>query len=668
MKPRCYKLITKLLLFNLLPITAANIYAQNRVCDSIVHLPVSRAHVDLLLEQTIYKKELKEYALKALEWSEEVTYPDGLMHSLDQIGVMERNMSHFAEALYYHNRCLAIAEIQQAEHWLMRSYINMGVVYRRIDQYETALTYFLKAFSLAKKMKNEREIASCLGNIGTLYLSLNKFDEAMESFRNTLYKAIEQNNYQGLAISYGSMGKVYEHWNQLDSAQYCYEQNLFYSKGWNDDNGIAISYNSLGNVAKKRGDWQKALEYYDNALEISIKIDDRNYIVPHYASKGDVYLHLGNMELAEKNYLQSFRMAQEAGLKTGMIAALGGLSNVYAQQSRYKEALRATKEQSNLKDSVLNEENLRRIEFLKISFEVEQKEAQIERQQHLISKQNLQRSLLAGGVALSVLILVLLWYLLHLRNRRNLALTERNDILLEMNTTKDKFFSIISHDLKNPALAQRDALLLLVKNAQTWDADTLTEYYHELLKSAEGEVELVYHLLNWAQLQTGRMSYNPTTFNLLARLGPDLSLIRKMAESKQITFHTHIPEDLFITADSDMITTVIRNLLTNSIKFTPSLGTVSLHITPTHSSDLFRTGAFRQAQCDHTPPAHIISIQDTGTGIPPDHLRTLFSLDRPKGTYTGLGLIVCKDLLEKHGTTLHVQSEVGKGSTFWFTI
>ena len=178
-------------------------------------------------------------------------------------------------------------------------------------------------------------------------------------------------------------------------------------------------------------------------------------------------------------------------------------------------------------------------------------------------------------------------------------------------------------------------------------------------------MELIYHLLNWAQLQTGRMSYTPSTFNLLARLLPDLSLIRKMADNKQITFHSNIPDDLFLTADSDMITTTIRNLLTNAIKFTSTPGEVSLSIEPS-------TGAFRQAQCDHTPLAHKISISDTGTGIPPAQLRTLFSLDRPKGMATdhntGLGLIVCKELLEKHGTTLHVQSEVGKGSTFWFTI
>ena len=367
---------TTLLVFCLI-LWSISIMAQNRVCDSILKLSISRQRIDLLLEQTIYKKELKDYARQALEWSEKTDYVEGIMYSLDQLGVMERNDSQYAEALACHNRCLAFAESEQAEYWMLRSYNNLGVVYRRIDEYETALQHFLRAFPLAEKLKSDKEIASCLGNIGSLYLSLNKLDEAMDYFRLSLNKAIEQNNYQGLAISYGLMGRVYENRNRLDSAKYCYEQNLFYSKGWNDNNGIAISYNSLGNVAKRRNDWKKALDYYKKALEISLKVGDRNYIAPNYANLAECYLQLGNMENAEKNYRQSLQIAQDAGMKRSMADAFAGLSNTYERQNRSIEALHAARQQMVLKDSILNEENLRRIEFLKISFDVQQKEQTI---------------------------------------------------------------------------------------------------------------------------------------------------------------------------------------------------------------------------------------------------------------------------------------------------
>ena len=210
----------------------------------------------------------------------------------------------------------------------------------------------------------------------------------------------------------------------------------------------------------------------------------------------------------------------------------------------------------------------------------------------MIKNQNLQRGLLAGGIVFAVAILFLLGYLLRLRNRRNQALTdlnialsertealsernsaltERNDALAEMNTTKEKFFSIISHDLKNPALAQRDALQLLVDNADLWNADTIKRYYHRLLNSADEQVELLYHLLNWAQVQTGRMEYTPSPLDLTAYLRSDLSLIRTMAEKKNIAFVVNIPPNAIVTADRNILATVVRNLLTNAVKFTPAV-------------------------------------------------------------------------------------------------
>ena len=401
-------------------IVCANTDIRNSVCDSILTLPVSQQNIDRMLEQTIYKKELKHYVEKALKLSESIDYIEGIMYALDQLGVMERNNSRFAEALIYHNRCLALARLHNADYWILRSYINLGVVYRRIDEYETALQYFLNAFPLAEKLKNEKEIASCLGNIGTLYLSLNKLDDAMNYFRKSLEKAYEQNNYQGLAISYGSIGRVYENRNMLDSAQYCYERNLFFSKEWNDDNGIAISYKSMGNVAKKRGDLKKALEYYKKALNINLRIGDRNNIAPNYANLAEVYLLLGDMADAEKNYQRSLQIAQEAGMKKTMVEALGGLSKIYEKQNRNAEALQTLRRQIALKDSVLNEENLRRIEFMKISFDVQQKEQTITalEARHQVDKLKNRQKHIALLISIGLFLASLLFIIMYVRSSK----------------------------------------------------------------------------------------------------------------------------------------------------------------------------------------------------------------------------------------------------------
>jgi signal transduction histidine kinase len=210
--------------------------------------------------------------------------------------------------------------------------------------------------------------------------------------------------------------------------------------------------------------------------------------------------------------------------------------------------------------------------------------------------------------------------------------------------------------LKNSAIAQRDALRVLVENARSWNADALADYHSELLKSAEGEIELIFNLLGWAQLQTGRIKCTPEPFPL-SNLLSNLTLIRKMAENKSITLDIQMPEDAVITADGNILATVIRNLLTNAVKFTASSGKVTLSIEPNAN------GRYR------------FSITDSGAGISEVQLRNLFRLESARsnpGTAgeqgSGLGLIVCKEMLEKHNSDLHVESEEGKGSRFWFEI
>jgi len=433
--------------------------AQDHACDSLLLMPVNQHHIDMLLERTIYKKELKDYTHKALAMAEETGYTGGVMHALDQLGVMERNDSHYSEALAYHKRCLTLAELHRTEHWLMRSYINLGVVYRRIDEYETALQYFLDALPLAEKLNNEREIASCLGNIGTLYLSLNKLDDAMDFLRQSLDMAVKQNNYQGLAIGYGSIGRVYENRNMLDSAQYCYEQNLFYSMGWNDDNGIAISYSLMGNVAKKKSDWQKALEYYQKALEMSVKVGDRNYIAPNYANLGEVYFHLGDMVNAEHNYLMSIQTAQEAGIKRSIAEALGGLSNTYERQNRNIEALHATRRQMILKDSVLNEENLSRIEHLSISFDVRQKEQTIATLQAMNEVELLKnrQKQIALFICAALFIALLLFTTMYIRNsRQQRIIAEQRLLQLEKEKQLVATQSVLDGETRERARLARD--------------------------------------------------------------------------------------------------------------------------------------------------------------------------------------------------------------------
>lgn len=370
--------------------------------DSLLSLPASKQQVDSVLKITIYKKDLKSFAEKALEIARRLKYQEGMMHALDQLGVMERNFSNYQAALHYHKECLALSGQNKSDYWTLRSNQNLGVLYRRLEVYPTALEYLLRALPLARKLQNEKETASALNNIGNVYLSLHRYDDAMNYFRQSLVIDIKRNNYQGLSICHGCIGRVFEAKNQLDSAQAHYERNLFYSEGWNDKNGIAIAYNSMGNVAMKCNQWDKALEYYQKALEMNLQIADRNYIAPNYCNVADVYQNCKNYPLAEKNYKEALTVAVASGIKRNIARAYKGLARAYEKQGKLNDALTAERNFKLYEDSVLNETSLRQVEMIQTAYEVSEKELEI------ASLQKEKRLYLLVGLAIFVSLLAFL--------------------------------------------------------------------------------------------------------------------------------------------------------------------------------------------------------------------------------------------------------------------
>ncbi len=395
--------------------------------DSLLSPPVSKQQVDSVLQVTIYKKELKLFAVKALEKARKLKYTEGMMHALDQLGVMERNFSNYQASLRYHKECLTLSEQHNSDYWMLRSNQNLGVLYRRLEVYPTALEYLLRALPLAEKLQNEKETASALNNIGNVYLSLQRYDEAMNYFQQSLLIDRKRNNYQGLSICHGCIGRVFEAKNQLDSAQVHYEKNLFYSEGWNDKNGIAIAYNSMGNVAKKRNRWDQALEYYQKALAMNLEIADRKYIAPNYCNVADVYQHIDNFPLAEKNYKEALSVAEASGIMRNIARAYKGLADMYEKQGNWSAALAAERKFKLYEDSVLNESSLRQVEMIRTAYEVDEKELKI------VALQQEKSLYLFVGMVICVLLLALIvsLYFRHRNIRTKKQLAEQKIIRLE---------------------------------------------------------------------------------------------------------------------------------------------------------------------------------------------------------------------------------------------
>ncbi len=243
---------------------------------------------------------------------------------------------------------------------------------------------------------------------------------------------------------------------------------------------------------------------------------------------------------------------------------------------------------------------------------------------------------------------------------RTSKLKESEKKLKALNATKDKFFSIIAHDLRNPFSTLISFSDLLVKRYEYLDKATIMTYLQNILKTSQKGFRLLENLLEWSKSQTGKINRQPQGINLRNIVNENIDLFSSVANDKNIKLINNIASGINAYADSNMITTVFRNIISNSLKFTDTGGTVKI------SAEINNT---------KTSPYIKINVTDNGIGIEEENISRLFKIDENYSTPgtahekgSGLGLILCKEFIERNGGNIWVESEKNRGSNFIFTL
>ena len=236
-------------------------------------------------------------------------------------------------------------------------------------------------------------------------------------------------------------------------------------------------------------------------------------------------------------------------------------------------------------------------------------------------------------------------------------LRELNHQLQEANASKDKFFSIIAHDLRNPFISLIGLTEAIMENFDLYGKNKIKAMVSRLHTSSKTVYTLLTNLLEWSQLERDLIECVPEDISIAGIAEQNIRLLRTRIEQKQITLSNLIPEGTRAYADENMVNTIMRNLLSNALKFTESGGTIDVSLRH-QNKDLVE-----------------IVVSDTGVGMNQEDLEKLFRIDvkfTTTGTAgeqgTGLGLVLCKELVEKNGGTIRVESEVGKGTMIVFTL
>lgn len=237
-----------------------------------------------------------------------------------------------------------------------------------------------------------------------------------------------------------------------------------------------------------------------------------------------------------------------------------------------------------------------------------------------------------------------------------MQLQKYSEKLQELNASKDKFFSIIAHDLKTPFNSILGFSEILKDEARNLDIETIEQYAGIINSTSKNTFRLLENLLDWARIQQSQILFRPGSVILKKLVAEVVETLIEIANSKLIAIINCIPDNLVVTADEDMLKTILRNLVSNALKFTAVNGKIEIKsVSKVHAIE--------------------ISVEDNGTGIKQDDIDKIFKIGSgftKRGTGnekgTGLGLMLCKEFVEKHGGKIWVKSEEGKGSTFTFSI
>ncbi|MBC8415241.1 MAG: tetratricopeptide repeat-containing sensor histidine kinase [Candidatus Cloacimonetes bacterium] len=631
------------------------------------------------------------------------------VEALCQLGSYFIKQTSFDAAFDNYMRALDTAEKIQYYDLIPSIYNGLGTVWRKRSDNDKALEHYLQAVKWGIEVDDERGNTKRLLNIGKIYYYEGGFNKALEYYQKAADNSEVFHDELGNAHAYKEMGSVYKAWQQYPKAKEYYEKALHIYDTLGEDKrsanvlnelgsvyrhekdfqkaieyqkkslkikeeigykyGIASSLNSLGISYKQLKDYDRALEYYQRALEIQQNISDEMGVAATISNIGVVYLKMGKHKKALQNFWESNTLAHKIGYNQLIINNLQAISDVYSGQKNYEQSLDYLSRSVALKDSIFNEEKHKQFAEMQTKYETEKKEREneslrydLELKRLEIERQKIQRNFLAMIAGIILISAIIIYIQLRAKNRAFLALKKANEMisnqkteLERLNKTRDRFFSIISHDLRNSLVTTKMGVELL-DNIEDLDKEEMFVVVHEIKSSVEIVSKLLENLLEWARIQIGRIWVEPEDFSLSEVLDDVLLTVRAKLEQKYITLTSKLDSTLIINADRNMVFSVLQNLITNAIKFTNENGLIKI--------------SQEKANQDL-----MIVISDNGIGMSSDRLSRLFKVDEIVSTPgtneekgTGLGLILCKEFIEKNGGSITVESKDLKGTTVSFTL
>ncbi|RVU02758.1 sensor histidine kinase [Mucilaginibacter limnophilus] len=588
------------------------------------------------------------------------------------LGQVEDHQGKYDKALRYFNRAIAIRKALYEDVYEAESYAIMGVTYDNKGEFSKALDCYFRSLNINLKYNNQLDAADNYNNIGIVLRHLKLYPKALEYFNKALNIWFRLKDKQGISSAYQNIGEVLTEREDYSNAISYLQKASAIFHDINDQEGISAIYYDLGMYQYHTNRIDSALHYLNLSLQSAKKNNQSRNQASAYYGLAMLYNRSGKYKQAHNYALNAKNLADNIGSRDLRAEAVLQLSYALGGLKQYDKALQQHRQYVALTDSLQNNESIQKLISynLAIDFENSQKQASLKEAtlKKRITRQR-QTILIAGVVILVITTLLIVYYnakrkqsiankLLEQKNREILAhqagIEEQSEKLNQLNTLKDRLIGILAHDLRAPISTLRNMFVLLTdKDISQEEFIEMVPRVNEKLENTSGFLDT---LLVWINSQVDNAESKSKKFVLHEIVQNEVAYLNDQLLHKKIHIHNNVSERYAAVADPNCIRIVIHNLLTNAIKFSEIGGVIEL---------------YAEAGNDDTIT---LRVKDNGVGLPEEKLNRLFkgTVASNPGTLnetgTGMGLVFCKDLIEKFGGKIWAENNAAKGTTFSFKL
>ena len=639
----------------------------NQLRSEINFTPNDTTYINLLNalgeEIRYYKADsLLHLSKQALKYSSSISYNSGEVNSRLGLGDYYSDKGDHSTAISNYKEALTLAVKSNHKHLILTAKTRLSGEYNLKGDYAKALSGHLESIELAEQTNNLFMLSIINENIASLYASQKDYKQSLEFYKKVkkineklgsdIFSAETMSN---MASLYADMGELEYAMFNINSSISVFEKNKILD--W-----LAYAYGTKGKIylQKQKLDW--ALYWYKQSEMLHTKLQDERGEIDLLNGMAETYLGLEKDSISQEYALKAYHISKKINFIEGIQKCAKTLYKIDKNKENFASALEYHEIYQKITDTLSRNENKKSLTMLKtkLAHDKQKRELIIENEKALAQ----QRSYVY--TALGILIVFLTITLMVKRNERiqrnlNTELkTKTQDLennekeLTENNLTKDKLFSIIGHDLRGP-IGAFQGLLKLFKDNEI-DQNEFLSFIPKLRMDIDHISFTLNNLLTWGQSQMNGAVTKQESMALENLVLENFNLLSEIAENKNIKLVNKISANTLTWSDRNQIDIVIRNLISNALKFTPKHGIVTIEAVEKNEHWL-------------------ISVRDTGVGMNKATIASIFEKNSNITTYgtnnekgTGLGLSLCKEMVENNKGTIWVESDLRIGSCFYFTL